>query len=62
MNVDALLAARRAELLATTTGRNVACESRPGGSYTPGEIHRRRAVQLVRRHGSTVNPDDRIEP
>ena len=62
MNVDAMIAARRAELLATATGRNVACQPRPGGSLTPGELARRRTAALVRRHGSTANPDMRLEP
>lgn len=54
MNVDAIIAARRAELLATSTGQNVACEPRPGGSLTPGELARRRTNQAVRRHPNST--------
>ena len=53
VNVDAIIAARRAELLATVTGRNIACEPRPGGSLTPGELARRRERIPVARHRST---------
>ena len=62
MNVDAMIAARRAELLATATGQAIAADHRPGMSLTPGEVERRRTATLVRRHGSTANPDSRVEP
>ena len=61
MNVDAMIAARRAELLATVTGQAIAADHRPGTSFTPGEIDRRRTAAIVRRHGSTANPDMRLE-
>ena len=56
-----MIAARRAELLATVTGQAIAADHRPGTSFTPGEIDRRRTAALVRRHGSTANPDMRLE-
>lgn len=59
-DIDAMVAARRAELLATTTGRNIALEARPGGSLTPCEVARRYTAATARRHGSTAgyNPKD----
>jgi hypothetical protein len=49
VNVDALIAARRAELLATETGRNLTPDMRH--TITPGELARRRDPVAVRRHG-----------
>lgn len=57
MNVDALIAARRAELLATPTGSRVACVTYPGQAYTPAEVARRRDAEMVRNHPNTQHPD-----
>ena len=55
MNIDAIIAARRAELLATRTGQEVAANRPAGQSCTPGELARRPDKTIIGRHINSVS-------